>query len=136
MWPSRVTTSRGVVRLLRESPEPSTTRGVRPKPAIVRRTTTAPALVVPPVPNSEPSALISVSAEKLSDGRLVSSVSSARVGELSSARLIEVTVARPVRGAAPVVTPRLRSARANSRAVKPRRTGLEVGPAFCPCGRG
>ena len=70
-WSSR-TTWRGVVRLARESPEPSATRGRSPKPVIVRRTTAAPARVVPPAPNSSPSALISVSALKLSDGRLVS----------------------------------------------------------------
>ena len=46
-WSSR-TTWRGVVRLARDRPEPSATRGRSPKPVIVRRTTAAPARVVPP----------------------------------------------------------------------------------------
>ena len=83
-WSSR-TTWRGVVRLERERPEPSATRGRSPKPVIVRRTTAAPARVVPPAPNSSPSALISVSALKLSDGRLVRRAISAIVAERCSA---------------------------------------------------
>jgi hypothetical protein len=123
MWSSSVTTSRGVVALPRERPEPSTTVGLRPKPAIVRRTTTAPALVLPPAPNSAPSTLISVSAAKLSEVRLVLRASSAIVGERCSASFSAALGVRPIRGPPPVLTPRRRSARSSTRAAK--RAGLD-----------
>ena len=95
----------------RERPEPSTTRGRRPKPAIVRRTTTLPALRgAGGAELGSPSALISVSALKLSDGRLVTRASSAIVGELCSASVSAAGGVRPIVGAAPPVTPRRRSA--------------------------
>ena len=122
MWSSSRTTWRGVVRLPRERPEPSTTRGRRPKPAIVLRTTTLPALLEPAVPNSEPRPLISVSALKLSEGTLVTRASSAMVGELCSASDSAAAGVRPIFGPAPTVTPRRRSALSNSRAAK--RAGL------------
>ena len=59
---SRATTSRGVVRSERLSPEPSTTFGAMSNCASVSRTTFAPAAVEPAVPNSAPRPLISVSA--------------------------------------------------------------------------
>ena len=122
MRSSSVTTWRGVVRSERDRPEPSTIFGLSPKPCIVRFTTTAPARVVPPVPNSEPTALISVSALKLSDGRLVTRASSASVGELYSTSGTAPFGACPARAAPPVTTPWLRSRRSSSRATK--RAGL------------
>ena len=114
-WSSR-TTWRGVVRLERERPEPSATRGRRPKPVIVRRTTAAPARVVPPVPNCCPSALISVSALKLSDGRLVRRAISAIVAERCSASGSAPASVRPVRAEPPMTTSRRLSARSKARA--------------------
>ena len=114
-WSSR-TTWRGVVRFERERPEPSAIRGRSPKPVIVRRTTAAPARVVPPAPNSSPSALISVSALKLSDGRLVRRAISAIVAEERSASGSAAGGVRPARAAPPITTSRRLSARAKARA--------------------
>ena len=69
----------------------------QPEARIVRRTTAAPARVVPPAPNSSPSALISVSALKLSDGRLVRRAISAIVAEGCSASGSAARRVRPAR---------------------------------------
>src|SRR3954452_17869934 len=60
--------SAGLVWSERDRPEPSTTRGVTPKPARVDFTTFAPAAVEPAPPNAAPRPLIIISAKKLSDG--------------------------------------------------------------------
>jgi hypothetical protein len=82
----------------------------------VRRTTAAPARVVPPAPNLSPSALISVSALKLSDGRLVRRAISAIVAERCSASGSAPGCARPVRAVPPMTTWRRSSARSKARA--------------------
>ena len=59
---SSCTTSRGLVRLARESPEPSTIVGLMPKASTASLTTAPPASVEPAPPNCEPRPLISISA--------------------------------------------------------------------------
>src|SRR5690349_19531292 len=61
---SRSTTSCGVVRFCRLSPEPSTICGRAPSLAAWLRATAVPAEVVPPLPKSAPRSLSSVSAMK------------------------------------------------------------------------
>ena len=87
----------GVVRSYRERPEPSSKRGWTPNAlATWVRTTAAPAAVVPPAPNLAPRSLSSVSAKKLSDGVLVSSISFAIVGELTEVSVVAAAGVVPV----------------------------------------
>ena len=108
------TTAFGDVRFQRDSPEPSTTVVRMPSWAALERTTAAPALVVPPVPNSAPMALISVSAMKLSDGRFIEAIRFSMPGELRLVSATAVAGATPARALRRTITPRRLSAAVNA----------------------
>jgi hypothetical protein len=112
------TTACGDVRFERDSPEPSATVVRIPISAAVWRTTAAPALVVPPAPKPAPSALISVSAMKLSDGTFIEATRFSMPGELSPASGTAAAGATPARAARRTVTPRRRSAAVKALAAK------------------
>jgi hypothetical protein len=100
--------------LARESPEPSATVVRIPNRAAVSRTTSAPALVLPPTPKRAPSALISVSAMKLSDGTFMEATMFCSAGEPRPASATAVAGAAPARAPRRTVTPRRRSALVNA----------------------
>ncbi len=81
------------------------------------------------MPNSAPSALISVSALKLSDGRLVTRASSAIVGELCSASVSAAGGVRPIVGLAPLVDAAAPQRLLELAGGEARRVLLEVRPA-------
>ena len=82
---SSLTTSCGATELRRESPEPSTAWMEVPTDLANRSTSAAPASRVPREPSSAASRRSSISAKKLFEGTLVSSIRVATLGEATEA---------------------------------------------------